>query len=457
MLVILFCAILNKIDFKDGRGFILTNLITIHPGMNKYSYGFETSQLSRFKVAQYLGWGYLHVLTSPQLQDGYWKDTYVKFGFLSDSLISIPNCFSDCGHDSLSVTPSDLDSIFKDGEIFTQGAYVTHVKVSGSTWFFTSKPYLEMTSEDVLIWYNRDGSVSMKAKYFDIDKEPTPVDIFSSDYLYYKDDEWLTSEDLLIRYLLATVRSNDLLIRDQHQVPHLKLWRFVDFRSLNYYEYVHHNVLIDPCANLRKRTRYLVASERLADDLEKQGYQVTFCPPIFVGMDKGSSFNLVQNEPKEFCFVGNMSDNKRVDWVISVFKDLYKDYPDLRLNLYGNLDDLERYDLTDNITYHGFVSQVPYEDNQVYISCSKTELFANACVEALSQGLVALLSDVDFAHRFYNEMISNVALFQTKEELRNLVISFSKQVIETKDGIDFVSNNYGLEVVSSLYNRLLER
>lgn len=435
----------------------MTNLITIHPGMNKYSYGFETSQLSRFKVAQYLGWGYLHVLTSPQLQDGYWKDTYVKFGFLSDSLISIPNWFSDCGHDSLSVTPSDLDSIFKDGEIFTQGAYVTHVKVSGSTWFFTSKPYLEVTSEDVLIWYNRDGSVSMKAKYFDIDKEPTPVDIFSSDYLYYKDDEWLTSEDLLIRYLLATVRSNDLLIRDQHQVPHLKLWRFVDFRSLNYYEYVHHNVLIDPCANLRKRTRYLVASERLADDLEKQGYQVTFCPPIFVGMDKGSSFNLVQNEPKEFCFVGNMSDNKRVDWVISVFKDLYKDYPDLRLNLYGNLDDLERYDLTDNITYHGFVSQVPYEDNQVYISCSKTELFANACVEALSQGLVALLSDVDFAHRFYNEMISNVALFQTKEELRNLVISFSKQVIETKDGIDFVSNNYGLEVVSSLYNRLLER
>lgn len=425
--------------------------------MNKYSYGFETSQLSRFKVAQYLGWGYLHVLTSPQLQDGYWKDTYVKFGFLSDSLISIPNWFSDCGHDSLSVTPSDLDSIFKDGEIFTQGAYVTHVKVSGSTWFFTSKPYLEVTSEDVLIWYNRDGSVSMKAKYFDIDKEPTPVDIFSSDYLYYKDDEWLTSEDLLIRYLLATVRSNDLLIRDQHQVPHLKLWRFVDFRSLNYYEYVHHNVLIDPCANLRKRTRYLVASERLADDLEKQGYQVTFCPPIFVGMDKGSSFNLVQNEPKEFCFVGNMSDNKRVDWVISVFKNLYKDYPDLRLNLYGNLDDLERYDLTDNITYHGFVSQVPYEDNQVYISCSKTELFANACVEALSQGLVALLSDVDFAHRFYNEMISNVALFQTKEELRNLVISFSKQVIETKDGIDFVSNNYGLEVVSSLYNRLLER
>ena len=442
---------------KYGRGFILTNLITIHPGMNDYSYGFETSQLSRFKVAQYLGWGYLHVLTSPQLQDGYWKDTYLKFGFSSDSLISIPNWFSDCGHDSLSVTPSDLDSIFKGGEIFTQGAYVTHVKVNDSTWFFTSKPYLEVTSEDVLIWYNQDGSVSMKAKYFDIDKEPTPVDIFSSDYLYYKDDEWLTSEDLLIRYLLATVKSDDLLIRDQHQVPHLKLWRFVDFRSLNYYEYVHHNVLIDPCANLRKRTRYLVASERLADDLERQGYQVTFCPPIFVGMDKGTSFNLIQNKPKEFCFVGNMTDNKRVDWVISVFKDLYKDYPDLRLNLYGNLDDLERYDLTDNITCHGFVSQVPYEDNQVYISCSKTELFANACVEALSQGLVALLSDVDIAHRFYNEMISNVALFQTKEELRNLVISVSKQVIETKDGIDFVSNNYGLEVVSSLYNRLLER
>lgn len=430
----------------------MSNLITIHPGVSEYTYGYETSQLSRFKIARYLGCGYLHVLTSPQLQEDYWKNMYVNFGFPSSSLVSIPNWFSDCGHDGLSVTLSDLDSEFKEGEVFLNDDYVTHVKLNGSTWYFTSKPYLEVTSEGILVWYNRDGSISMKAKYFDIDKEPAPVDIFGSDYLYYKDEVWLTTEDLLMRYLVANVSQSDLLIRDRHQVPCLKLWRFVEFRSLNYYEYIHHNVFIDPCANLRKKTRYLVASEVLANELKDQGYSVQFCPPIFVD----SSSKLIQNKPRGFCFVGNMSDNKRVDWVISVFKDLYETNPDLKLNLYGNLDDLEKYDLTDNIVYHGFVSQVPYKDNQVYISCSKTELFANACVEALSQGLVTLLSDTDIAHRFYDQNISSVYTFETKDELKNLIISVSEQNIETKDGVYFTSNNYGLEVVSDIYCNLLK-
>lgn len=435
----------------------MTNLITIHPGISNYSYGYETSQLSRFKVAKYLDWGYKHLLTSPQLQEGYWKNTYTNFGFPCDSLMSIPNWFSNCGHDDLSVTSSELTSEFRDGQIFTKGEFVTHVKLNGSTWYFTSAPYLEVKSDGVLVWYNRDGSISMKAKYFDIDKEPTPVSLFSSDYLYYKDDEWFTSEDLLIKYLLENVGSDDLLIRDQHQVPHLKLSRFVDFKYLNYYEYIHHNVLIDPCANLRKKTKYLVASELLTEELKSHGYQVTFCPPIFVKLNETNLINLKQTEPKEFCFVGNMSENKRVDWVISVFKELYGSRPDLKLNLYGDLDGLEIYDLTDNIVYHGFVNEVPYKDNQVYISCSKTELFANACVEALSQGLFALLSDVDIAHRFYNQHIFNVHTFNTKEELKNLVLLISEQILDTQDGVDFVYNNYSLEVVSDLYKGLLER
>ena len=435
----------------------MTNLITIHPGISNYSYGYETSQLSRFKIAKYLDWGYKHLLTSPQLQEGYWKNTYTNFGFPCDSLMSIPNWFSNCGHDDLSVTSSELTSEFRDGQIFTKGEFVTHVKLNGSTWYFTSAPYLEVKSDGVLVWYNRDGSISMKAKYFDIDKEPTPVSLFISDYLYYKDDEWFTSEDLLIKYLLENVGSDDLLIRDQHQVPHLKLSRFVDFKSLNYYEYIHHNVLIDPCANLRKKTKYLVASELLTEELKDHGYQVTFCPPIFVKLNETNLINLKQTEPKEFCFVGNMSENKRVDWVISVFKELYGSRPDLKLNLYGDLDGLETYDLTDNIVYYGFVKLVPYKANQVYISCSKTELFANACVESLSQGLVALISDVDIAHRFYNQHISNVYTFRTKEELKNLILSISEETIETKDGLTFVCEHYGLDVVSKIYVDLLEK
>ena len=433
----------------------MTKLITIHPGQSSYSYGFETSQLSRLKIAQYLGWSYLHLLTFPQLQEGYWKQTYTNFGFPLDSLVSIPNLFSDCGHDSLSVTLSDLSSEFQQGEVFLQGGYVSHVKLKGSTWYFTSKPYLELNSEGILTWYNRDGSIAMKSKYFDIDKEPTPVNLFNSDYLYFKDNEWLTSEDLLIKYLIEVATPSDLLIRDQHQIPHLKLWRFVEFKSLNYYEYIHHNVLIDPCANLRKKTKYLVASEVLTETLKEQGYQVTFCPPIVVNLDEKRLSDSVQAKPTDFCFVGNMSENKRVDWVISVFKGLNEIYPHLKLNLYGNLENVEDYGLTDNIKYYGFQNPVPYKDNQVYISCSKTELFANACVEALSNGLVALLSDVDITHKFYAQHIPNVYTFQTEEDLRELVIKVSEEILDTSEGVKFTYDNYGLEQIANLYEILL--
>ena len=63
----------------------MTEIITIHPGKSAYSYGYETSQLSRFKIAEYLGLNYLHVLTFPQLQKGHWGSKYVEFGFPSNS------------------------------------------------------------------------------------------------------------------------------------------------------------------------------------------------------------------------------------------------------------------------------------------------------------------------------------------------------------------------------------
>ena len=65
----------------------MSTIYTIHPGISKESYGYETSQLSRQRIANYLGWGYKHLLTYPQLQEGYWKDLYKGFGFNTDSLI----------------------------------------------------------------------------------------------------------------------------------------------------------------------------------------------------------------------------------------------------------------------------------------------------------------------------------------------------------------------------------
>lgn len=432
----------------------MSTIYTIHPGVSKESYGYETSQLSRQKVAKYLGLGYRHLLTSPQLQEGYWKDLYKGFGFKGDSLVSIPNSFSDCGHEQLSLLEKDLPLQFIGSQVYKQGDFVSHVITSdGSTWYFSSQPYLERRNDGILVWYNSDGSIAMKAKYFDITKEPTPVKLLSSDYLYFKDGVWLTSEDLLIKYLLGVVTKKDLLIRDQHQVPHLKLWRFVEFKGLNYYEYIHHNVLIDPASNLRKKTKYLVASEPLTEELRKQGYKVSFLPPI--ALSSNESIVTLHEKPKNFCFVGNMSDNKRLDWVLDVFKDLYYKNSHVTLNLYGSVPEEYLKDITPNVKVHGYVTNVPYPDNQVYISCSKTELFANSCVEAMYNGLYPLLSDVDFAHRYYNSCVSSCRSFKSKEELKDLVEWISGTTVRTDSGVVFASSRYSLFVVASEYLKLV--
>ena len=71
--------------------------------------------------------------------------------------------------------------------------------------------------------------------------------------------------------------------------------------------------------------------------------------------------------------------------------------------------------------------------HQCYLSASYTELFANACVEALSQGLLALLSDVEIAHRFYAGQSNAINLFKTKSELI--------QKIEEMEEPDFYLSN----------------
>ena len=49
----------------------MVKMVTIHPGLWKETvkkYGFESSQLSRKKIAEYLGWEHLYILTHPQIR-----------------------------------------------------------------------------------------------------------------------------------------------------------------------------------------------------------------------------------------------------------------------------------------------------------------------------------------------------------------------------------------------------
>ena len=108
----------------------------------------------------------------------------------------------------------------------------------------------------------------------------------------------------------------------------------------------------------------------------------------------------------DYCLVGHMGEGKNVEFVIEAFIELYKRGSKAQITFYGGSEERlaelqNQYDLPPTIHFKGIVNEVPYHLHQCYLSASYTELFANACVEALNQGLLALLSDVEIAHRFY--------------------------------------------------------
>ena len=165
----------------------------------------------------------------------------------------------------------------------------------------------------------------------------------------------------------------------------------------------------------------------------------------------------------DYCLVGHMGEGKNVELVIEAFIELYKRGSEAQITFYGGAEERlaelqNQYDLPPTIHFKGIVNEVPYHLHQCYLSASYTELFANACVEALNQGLLALLSDVEIAHRFYASQSNAINLFKTRSELI--------QKIEEMEQPDFYLSNeknlaltsrYSLEKVTQIYRELLDR
>ena len=161
--------------------------------------------------------------------------------------------------------------------------------------------------------------------------------------------------------------------------------------------------------------------------------------------------------------MGHMGEGKNVELVIEAFIELYKRGSKAQITFYGGSEERlaelqNQYDLPPTIHFKGIVNEVPYHLHQCYLSASYTELFANACVEALSQGLLALLSDVEIAHRFYADQSDAIRLFRNKAQLI--------QMIEEMEQPDFyqlneknlaLTSRYSLEKVTQIYRELLDR
>ena len=314
-------------------------MITIHPGMWKKDvrkYGFESSQLARKKISDYLGWEYIYILTAPQVREN-WKNGYEKMGFQSNEIINICNYQSDIGHDDLSVLPEEIFIKYPNAKVNQINGFVASVEEAGEILYFTSGLYMKKKNNDELEWYNKDGSVVLSGRKYDPKREVTPIEILKADYIYFKDNMWLTTEELLIKLLIDITDSQDIIIRDQYDEVSPKLWRYVENTNKNYYEYIHNNALENILSNLRKKTKYLVASEILAYILKDQGYKAKFMPPMIVTKDKKPITE--RKNPRSYCYVGNMTENKRLGFVVDAFSTLYRMEVDVEVTLYGGEDD----------------------------------------------------------------------------------------------------------------------
>lgn len=441
----------------------MSRIITLHSFTKIQRYGFESTQFYRARIARYLGVDYLHILTNPQVRPD-WKVVLKKLGFLEKELICVPHSFSDIGHDSLSVKPETLNLSDSDTVELTADGFVSSLTLGDGSgrYYYTSGPFLfEDFKAKELRWFHKDGNLALEGRFINPFKEPSPVSLFYPEYIFRKDGVIYSEEDLLVKFLVDIAQDTDLIIRDQQSIPKPSLWRYMENTGKNYYEVIHSNVLMNMShANLRKKNKYLVASEELTESLQTKGYHSTFLAPMF--SEKLGELRHI-GPVLDYCLVGHMGEIKNVGLVIEVFNELYKKGSNVEITFYGGsetrIQELRnQYDIPPTIHLRGVVDNVPYNLHQCYLSASYTELFANACVEALSHGLLALLSDVDIAHRFYAEQSSSITLFRTKEELI--------EKIEEMEQVDFCKSNaenialashYSLEKVAQIYRKLLDR
>ena len=87
-----------------------------------------------------------------------------------------------------------------------------------------------------------------------------------------------------------------------------------------------------------------------------------------------------------------------------------------------------------------------------------SELFANAFVEAASNGLLALLSDVDIAHRYYAGQSDSITLFRNKTELIEKILQMEQENFQkSNEGNINLTRRYSIGNVSKYYVDLINK
>ena len=382
----------------------MVKVFTIKEVVPVSSYGFERSQLARQEIFKSLEVEQELVLTNLEHFVPNFVETLENLGF--EDFHHVIYDQSDLARQKPSVKKDFIEELKGVVRVkFTNEGYVGLIHYQdGSVECYTSQLLYRYSHQEKLF------------TLYDSKGELLKGDVSENYHSYQnlRSGEIYTQWQLVSLYLANNSTVEDLFIIDMVNEYPLQLRKFFQNTGRTLFAYTHYNIL-DPQMKfvLQNWCQNLVASpvleERLGSNL------VRFLPPIYVKEGIEKEYTSVT----DWCIVGNMTFLKRCEWAIEAFREL----PDSKLTIYGNLPvGYTKEDLPDNVHFKGFVENVPYENHEGYISCSMSECFANAAVEASSFGLVCLLSDVDLAHKFYASICKNTKLFEGINDLKELIL-----------------------------------
>ena len=411
----------------------MVKVFTIKEGVPISTYGFERSQLARQEIFKSLQVEQEIVLTNLDNFVPNFVETLEKLGF--ENFYHVIFDQSDLARQKPSVEKAFIQGLVNVSEVeYTKEGYVGLVHYqNGDVECYTSQLlYRFQYQEHLFTLYDSKG-------------ELLKGDVSENYHSYQnlRSGETYTQWQLISLYLANNSTVEDRFIIDMVNEYPLQLRKFFQNTGRKLFAYTHYNIL-DPMMKfvLQGWCQNIVASPVLEQLIGKE--KVCFLPPMFVDGVLEKEYTRVT----DWCIVGNMTMIKRCAWAIEAFRQV----PDSQLTIYGNLPDgYSQKDLPSNVHYAGFLEEVPYEKHQGYLSCSMSECFANAAVEASAKGLVCLLSDTDLAHRYYKNLSKDVYLFQDLDDLIYLIKAFQKKGFYCSSKF---SKEYMRENVAKVYNAL---
>lgn len=382
----------------------MTTIVTVHHHYKFGRAGFESSQQTRMNLAKMNGFDYVHLITSPQL-------------------VGYEECFRSIGF--------DYGSIYALDEVFMG---VNAMKID--KWHYR---------------YIRDGSVVGEARYdTDCTVAPVPMWIYTKDHLVF------TEESLVVWYLAEHIK-DAVIFRDESRIPMPKLVRFTKMLNLPYYEVIHHSVLEDGfLPSLSKKVSYLVANERLAQELTNMGFNAQFLPPMCVWEKDIASRTIIP--VRKYVWSAHLGEYKNFVQALRVMQQLTD--TSITLDVYGGTqEDFDRHCASvggcpPNVTYKGVVVRVPYEQYDGFLSTSTHELFSNACIEAMTSGLKCVVLDIKYPFRDYAEKsCGEVSIAYTDAEFVSCVRDLQDSVFHANYQIKLLKN-YTYERWASRFSQM---